>query len=84
MNEKKNNIKLCEICEKEATSLCLKCISYFCEECFKYIHDKKPNTQHKKEKIDYFAPFDTKCPEHPKVIINLFCLEEKGKLNIFL
>ena len=36
-----------------------------------------------KKKIDYFNPIDTKCPDHPAVPINLFCLDEKGKtINI--
>ncbi len=34
----------------------------------------------KKKKIDYFAPIDTKCPENEKVPINLFCIDEKGKI----
>ena len=73
------NIKLCEICGEEATSLCFKCISYFCEGCYKFVHDKKINIQHKKEKIDYYSPFETKCQDHVKIPITLFCVEEKGK-----
>ena len=73
------NIKTCEICGKDATSLCFKCISYFCDECYKYIHDKKINNQHIKEKVDYFVPIDTKCPDHPKDRLNLFCVDEKVK-----
>ncbi len=31
-----------EICKDEdAITLCFDCHSYFCEACFKYIHDKK-------------------------------------------
>ena len=74
------NFKQCEICKEMATSLCLECISYFCDECYKYIHNKKVNNQHKKEKIDYFVPIDTKCPDHPKQVISLFCVDEKGNL----
>ena len=73
--EIKNIIKKSEICGIEATSLCLKCISYYCDPCFKYIHEKQINNQHKKEKIDYYAPIDTKCPEHPKIPITLFCID---------
>ena len=76
---KKNN-KQCEICGVEATSLCLKCLMYLCDKCYKFIHEKEINHMHKKEEIDYFVPFDTKCQEHPKNIINLFCLDEKGKI----
>ena len=73
-----HNYKLCEICKSEANSLCLECISYFCEECYKYIHGKKENSKHKKEKIDYFVPIETKCKDHQKVPINLFCVDDKG------
>ena len=78
-----NQNKKCEICGIEATNLCFSCISYYCDNCFKFIHDKEINNQHKKEKIDYYVPFDTKCPEQPKIPISLFCLDEKGK-NILL
>ena len=80
MKEAKKNFKKCEICKDDATSLCLECISYYCDECYKYIHNKKENANHKKEIIDYFVPIDTKCPDHPKMIINLFCIDEKGNL----
>ena len=79
MEKKQNNNKLCEICKEMATSLCFECLMYLCESCFKFIHDKQINKNHKKEKIDYFAPIDIKCTEHPKDRINLFCIEEKGK-----
>ena len=73
------NFKQCEICEIEANNLCLECSNYYCDECYKYVHDKKAKKNHKKEKIDYFAPIDTKCIDHPKNPLNLFCVDEKGK-----
>ena len=39
--------------------------------------------QHKKEKIDYFVPIDTRCPEHDGNNINLFCIDEKGNNIIY-
>ena len=83
MDNNQKNFKQCEICKVEATNLCLKCLSYFCDSCFKYIHDKQANNQHKKEKIDYFVPIDTKCPEHPNIPLTLFCADEKGKIIIY-
>ena len=74
----KSNIKKCEICEEEATSICYQCNKYLCEKCFKFIHDKKPKSQHKKEAIDLLVHYDTKCPTHPEENINLFCVNEKG------
>ena len=84
MEEIKKNFKQCEICKIEATSLCSECVSYFCDACYKYVHDKKENSSHKKQKIDYFVPIDTKCPDHPKNIIDLFCIDEQGKIYILI
>ena len=78
MEESRNIIKHCEICNYEAKGLCFECFSYFCESCFKFVHEKSFNKEHKKEEIDYFVPIDLKCPKHPKNIINLYCLDEKG------
>ena len=75
--------KLCEICGETAKNLCLSCSNYYCELCYKFVHEKKKNINHKKEVIDPFIPFDTKCPEHPKVPINLFCEDDQGMIIIF-
>ena len=77
-SEKHNLIKECGICSSNATCLCFKCNYYFCENCFKYIHDFKKNSTHKKELIDPFIPIDVKCPDHPEDRMSLFCLDEKG------
>ena len=79
----KKNSKQCEICkDEEATSLCLDCYNYFCEACFKFVHNRKKNSNHKKEKIDLFVPIDIMCPDHGRNSINLFCIDEKGKIQI--
>ena len=78
MEDITNKVKKCEICLEQATNICFQCYSYFCESCYKFVHDKPSNKDHKKEKIDLFIPIDIKCPEHTKNIINLFCVEEKG------
>ena len=77
------NFKKCDICENDASSLCFECMMYFCDACFKLIHDKKKSNNHKKEKLDYFVPINLKCHYHPKNIINLFFIDEKGK-NYFI
>ena len=69
--------KKCEICKNSATILCLKCMSYYCDSCSKFIHNQKENNQHKPENIDLFVPIDTKCSMHSKYPIDYFCLEEK-------
>ena len=73
--------KNCDICGTNANCLCFNCINYFCDSCFKLIHDKQKNSNHKKEKIDPYIPIELKCKEHPKIPLNLFCIDEKGKLN---
>ena len=79
MESIQNKDKSCEICGLIATNLCLDCLSYYCDSCYKFIHDKQINSQHVIEKIDYFVPIDTKCLIHPKYPLELFCVEEKGK-----
>ena len=81
-NNNSKNIKECGICESEATCLCFECSNYFCESCYKMIHDKTKNNNHKKENIDPFIPIELKCPNHPQDRMNLFCINEKGK-NIY-
>ena len=83
MKEKSNQkLKECDICGENGTSLCFKCMQYFCDSCFKLIHDKPKNAQHKKELIDPYVPIDLRCQTHPLIPLNLFCLEEKGKYFI--
>ena len=79
MEKKENKIKICETCGDNATCLCFKCLEYFCNKCFKYVHDNQINSNHKKENIDNYVPIELKCPDHPEVPFNLFCLDEKGK-----
>ena len=79
METNQKNYKPCDICGVDATCLCFQCVMYFCESCFKFLHDKQKNSQHIKEKIDYFVPIDLKCPEHPTSPRNLFCVDDKGK-----
>ena len=76
-SKKIEEVKKCEICGINATCLCFQCLLYFCESCFKLIHDKQINSQHIKEKINIYFNIDMKCPEHPKVPINLFCVDRK-------
>ena len=81
-------IKECEFCNSNATCLCMKCNNYFCENCYKVIHNLQKYSNHNKENIDTFVPIDLKCPNHPLDRMNLFCIDEKGKFiylfNYFL
>ena len=79
MDKREKLIKNCEFCGVNATCLCFQCLEYFCDSCFKIIHDKQLKSQHKKVVIDPYVPIDLKCPEHPNTPNNLFCIEEKGK-----
>ena len=86
MEEKQNYYKVCDLCKLQATFFCMDClnINYFCDSCYKFVHDKKENSNHKKEKIDYYIPIDTKCPNHPNVPLNLFCIDEKGNILLYI
>lgn len=75
--------KNCELCNEKATNICFDCFFYLCDSCFNFLHEKKANSGHKKENIDYSIPIDIKCQTHPKVPMNLFCAEEKGKIIIY-
>ena len=77
MENKGKRMKYCGICDSDATCLCFICYNYFCESCFKLVHEKK-KLNHKKEKIDPYLQFDFKCPEHQRGLLDLFCIEEKG------
>ena len=79
--EESQFIKKCEVCKGDASSLCFKCMLYFCESCFKIAHKNEESKSHQKEKIDYFCPIDTKCPTHKTHPIYLFCTDEKGKIK---
>ena len=81
MEINQKNFKQCDICkDTEATSLCPQCFSYYCDGCYKQVHDKKRNKDHKKEEIDFNVPIDTWCPQHDKNALNLFCLDEKSNI----
>ena len=83
MEINQKNFKQCDMCkDKEATSLCSQCFCYYCDACYKPVHENTKNSQHIKEKIDYNVPIDTRYPEHNTVPINLFCIDEKGNIYI--
>ena len=82
MEKNKNGIKECELCGSNANSLCFKCLSYYCDSCYKYAHDKPKKSNHQKKAIDPYVPIDLKCQEHPEIPLTLFCLDEKGKYKI--
>jgi len=84
MENNQKNFKSCDICGIEATSLCFECEMYFCDTCYKFLHDKQKNSQHVKEKIDVYIPIDIKCPQHPKCLQNLFCIDDKGNYNYLI
>ena len=44
--EVKPDFKKCDICKLESTCLCHKCMSYFCDSCFKFVHSKDANKNH--------------------------------------
>ena len=83
MKKDNNAEKLCQLCKESATNICYDCSYYLCDSCFKYLHEKKANSGHKKEEICPFISIEINCSEHPKIPKSLFCLEEKSK-NIYI
>ena len=79
MEKKKKQIKECDFCGKYATCLCYDCLLYFCQNCYKFIHDMEKNNTHKKENIDPFVSIELKCSQHSKFPITLFCIKKKSK-----
>ena len=77
-------MKKCDVCKADSTALCIKCMLYFCESCFKLAHKCEETKSHIKEKLDYFCPIDIKCPFHKTHPLDLFCVDEKGKLIIII
>ena len=84
MEDNKIHKKICELCKETATSICFDCSFYLCDSCFKFLHEKKANSEHKKEPIDPFISMEIKCPYHPNVPMNLFCLDEKSNKYFYL
>ena len=41
METSQNQKKECEMCGSPPTSVCLKCLMYLCDSCFKIIHNQK-------------------------------------------
>ena len=79
MEQNNKSLKECGLCSENATCLCFQCMNYFCERCYKFVHNLQKNLNHKKETIDPFVPFEFKCSEHPTNPYNLFCSDEKVK-----
>ena len=82
MTEEEIKNKKCNLCQEIATNICFDCSFYLCDSCFQFLHEKKANKDHKKEIIDPLISLDIKCPEHPKIPMNLFCMKEKSKIYI--
>ena len=74
----KSKIVKCEICLNDATCICYKCMSYYCDTCFKSVHNNEERKAHAKETIDLYVTINIKCPEHNLYPNQLFCLEEKS------
>jgi len=83
MDKKSKNFKECEICDLNANCLCFKCYSYYCDKCYKFIHENNKKSNHIKEAIDPFIQIDLKCQKHPIYPMFFFCSDDKGKLIIY-
>ena len=78
MEYKSKRIKTCEICREEANIICFNCTNYYCDSCSKFIHEKKINQNHIKDKINIFQLLNIICETHQKKL-EYFCIEENSK-----
>ena len=74
-----NRLKKCDFCMSEASLICFQCKKYYCDKCFKIIHDIKKDMSHEETKINPYLSIDFFCPEHKEYPLELFCLNDKGK-----
>ena len=69
----------CELCKNPASNICYDCSFYLCDSCFDYLHIKKVNSEHKKEKIEPIIPINIKCTKHQKMPLSFYYIEENSK-----
>ena len=79
MEKEKNIKKSCDLCKDIATKICFDCSLNLCDSCFDFLHKKKTNSEHNSETIESCASLNFRCPEHPTIQMNLFCVKEKHK-----
>lgn len=79
MENETKKAKVCDICGEEANIICFDCVNYYCDSCSNFIHGKKINKEHKKEKIYFSNLLNIKCETHPKNKLEYFCLNENSK-----
>ena len=79
MVENLSKLKKCDLCNFESFWICFQCKKYYCDKCYKIIHDLKKSQGHKKELIDPFIYYDLKCSIHKTQQNSLFCLDDKSK-----
>ena len=81
--EKVTNVeKECDLCKDLVVKVCFDCSLYLCDSCFNFLHEKKTNLEHNSESIESFRSLNFRCPEHPTLPMNLFCVKEKSKKYI--
>ena len=78
MLENLTKIKKCDYCRSDASDVCFKCNDFFCNNCYKIIHELRKDSEHKKIEINPYLSIDLFCPMHPKNPLELFCLDDKG------
>jgi len=83
-DESEEEDRKCELSKDKANNICFDCSFYLCDNCFEYLHNKKVNSEHKKEEIEPLISIDFKCREHPIVPMNLFCIKENSKIYIYI
>ena len=83
MEKEKIVEKKYDLCKDFASKVCIDCSFYLCDSCFNFIHEKKVNSEHNSNSIEFYISLSFRCSEHPTLPMNVFCLKEKSK-NIYI
>ena len=82
MEDNKEICKTCDMCGEEPNIICFDCLSYYCNSCSNFIHGKKINEGHIRDKINSLPLIGIKCEIHKNKKLEYFCLDENSKYFI--
>jgi len=84
MVENLTKLKKCNLCNSDSFWICFQCKKYYCDKCWKIIHEIKKEKAHEKTKINPYLSLDFFCSNHQEYPLELFCLNDKGNFNFII
>lgn len=84
MADNLTRLKKCDSCISESFWICFQCKKYYCDKCYKIIHDLKSDNPHEKTKINPYLSIDFFCPNHQEYPLELFCFNDKGNFHFII